>query len=315
VVVLLERAIGELKRLKKALATKADEFDTVIKMGRTHLQDAVPIRLGQEFRAYSDVIGRDIERFTLAQKEMSVINLGGTAIGTGLNADINYLKKVVPNTAKVTGLALTQNPNLIDGTANGDGYTYVSGVVKTCAVNLSKMCNDMRLMSSGPRCGLWEINLPPRQHGSTIMPGKVNPVIPEVVSQAAFQIIGNDMTVTMAAEAAQFQINVFGPVLFHNLFQSIDVLANAVTTLIDNCLVDITANVEHCKDYVENSVGIITALNPFIGYDKSSALAKEAIKTFKPVRELLLRDKVLSEQEIDRILDIRAMTEPGGISQ
>lgn len=308
---LLNRAASELERLYQALSEKAGEFDPVIKMGRTQMQDAVPIRLGQEFRAYSTAIRRDIVRFGHAKKEMSALNLGGTAIGTGLNADIHYLQRVVQNLALVSGLDLIQAFDLIDATQNLDGYTFVSGAVKSCAVNLSKMSNDLRLMSSGPRTGLGEINLPPKQHGSSIMPGKVNPVIPEVVNQVAFNIIGNDMTITMATEAGQLELNAFEPIIFYNLFQSIETLTYAVRTMVDNCIKGITANVEHCRNQVENSVGIITAICPYVGYNKASELAKEAIQSGASVRDLILREKLLSEIELEKILDPYSMTEPG----
>lgn len=308
---LLIKAKSQLERLYQALSEKADEFDPVIKMGRTQLQDAVPIRLGQEFRAYSHAIRRDILRFEHAKQEMGSLNLGGTAIGTGLNADVKYLQKVVNNIALVSGLDLIQAYDLIDATQNLDGYAFVSGTVKTCAINLSKMANDLRLMSSGPRTGLGEINLPPKQNGSSIMPGKVNPVIPEVVNQVAFNIIGNDMTIAMATEAGQLELNAFEPIIFYNLFQSIETLTFAVNTLVDNCITGITANVEHCRKMVENSVGIITAICPHVGYDKAAVLAKEAIQTGASVRELILREKLLSEEELDRIMDPYSMTEPG----
>jgi len=308
---LLKKAVLALERLNQALAEKADEFDTVIKMGRTQLQDAVPIRLGQEFRAYSVAIRRDIARFAYGQQEMRSLNLGGTAIGTGLNADVQYLQKVVQNIARITGLDLVQAPDLIDATQNLDAYVHVSGMVRTCAVNLSKMSNDLRLMSSGPRTGFGEINLPPKQHGSSIMPGKVNPVIPEVVNQVAFNIIGNDMTITMAAEAGQLELNAFEPIIFYNLFQSIETLTYAVHTLVDNCIVGITANAAHCREQVENSVGIITAICPYVGYDKASIVAKEAIETGRPIQEIILREKLISEEALEKILNPYAMTEPG----
>jgi len=306
---LLNNATVELERLWYALYDKSKEFDHVIKMGRTQLQDAIPIRLGQGFHAYATAIRRDINRFNHAKEEMSVLNLGGTAIGTGLNADADYIKKVVRNLATVSGLDLVQAFDLIDATQNLDGYAFVSGVVKSCAVTLSKMSNDLRLMSSGPRTGFGEINLPARQHGSSIMPGKVNPVIPEVVNQVAFNIIGNDMTISMATEAGQLELNAFEPIIFFKLFQSIDTLTNVVRTFIDNCIVGITANEEHCRNQVENSVGIITAINPYIGYDKASDIAKEAISSGKPIREIVLREKMLSEEELEKILNPYAMTD------
>lgn len=308
---LLHRAQKQLERLFKALVDKAKEFDSVIKMGRTQMQDAVPIRLGQEFRAYSMAIRRDISRFENAKREMSSLNLGGTAIGTGLNADVQYLQKVVRNIALVSGLDLVQAYDLIDATQNLDGYVSVSGAVKTCAVNLSKMSNDLRLMSSGPRAGLGEINLPAKQNGSSIMPGKVNPVIPEVVNQVAFNIIGNDMTVAMATEAGQLELNAFEPIIFYNLFQSIETLTFAVRTLVDNCITGITANVEHCRDMVYNSVGIITAICPHVGYERAAELAKEAIATGASVKDVILEHKLLTPEDMEKILDPYSMTEPG----
>jgi aspartate ammonia-lyase len=308
---LLNKAGQQLERLYKALVKKAEEFDDVIKMGRTQLQDAIPIRLGQEFRAYSTAIRRDIARFESAKQEMSKLNMGGTAIGTGLNADIQYCQKIVKNIALISGLPLVQAYDLIDATQNLDGYTFVSGVVKACAVNLSKMSNDLRLMSSGPRTGFGEIHLPEKQNGSSIMPGKVNPVIPEVVNQVAFNIIGNDMTITMAAEAGQLELNAFEPIIFYNLFQSIETLANAIHTLVDNCITGITANTERCRNMVEKSVGIITAICPFVGYEKAAVLAKEAIKTGASIRDLILRDGLLTKEQLDVILNPYSMTEPG----
>lgn len=308
---LMTKAQKQLNRLYDAFAEKAEEFDSVIKMGRTQMQDAVPIRLGQEFRAYASAIKRDIARFERAKEEMRNLNLGGTAIGTGLNADTKYLLRVVQNIDKITGLGLTQAHDLIDATQNLDGYVAVSGVTKSCAVNLSKISNDLRLMSSGPRTGLGEINLPPKQNGSSIMPGKVNPVIPEVVNQVAFNIIGNDVTVTMAAEAGQLELNAFEPIIFYNLFQSIETITYAVRTFVDNCVTGITANVEHCRSMVENSVGIITAVCPHIGYQKAAEVAKEAIETGTSVRKLLIRDELLTGEELDIVLDPFSMTEPG----
>ncbi len=308
---LLNRAQKQLERLYEALIKKAEEFDNIIKMGRTQLQDAVPIRLGQEFKAYSSAIRRDIVRFENAKQEMSNLNLGGTAIGTGLNADVQYCQKVVKNIALISGLPVVQAYDLIDATQNLDGYTFVSGAVKACAVNLSKMSNDLRLMSSGPRTGLGEINLPEKQNGSSIMPGKVNPVIPEVVNQVAFNIIGNDMTIAMATEAGQLELNAFEPIIFYNLFQSIETLAYAVSTLVDNCITGITANVERCRSMVDNSVGIITAICPFVGYEKAAVLAKEAIKTGASIKDLILRDGLLTKEQLDIILNPYSMTEPG----
>lgn len=308
---LLKNLKKELFRLHKALVAKAEEFDHVIKMGRTQMQDAVPIRLGQEFRAYSVAIMRDIHRMDKAIEEMCTLNMGGTAVGTGLNADPAYLKRIVPNLSELTGLNLYQAYDLIDATQNLDSFVAVSGAIKACAVTLSKIANDLRLMSSGPRAGFGEINLPAKQNGSSIMPGKVNPVIPEVVNQVAFNIIGNDMTITMAAEAGQLELNAFEPIIFYCIFQSIDTLAYAVQTFVDNCVSGITANENRCRYLVENSVGIITAICPHVGYQKAADIAKEAIKTGESVRSLILKEKLLTEQELDEILEPVHMTEPG----
>ena len=308
---LLKNAKKELERLHKAFCEKGEEFDSIIKMGRTQMQDAVPIRLGQEFKAYSVAIQRDINRMEKAQEEMRTLNMGGTAIGTGINADEAYLKRIVPNLAQISGMEFVQAYDLIDATQNLDPFVAVSGAVKACAVTLSKIANDFRLMSSGPRCGFGEINLPAKQNGSSIMPGKVNPFIPEVVNQVAFNIIGNDVTITMAAEAGQLELNAFEPIVFYCLFQSIDTLAYAVETFVDNCVKGITANKERCKELVDNSVGIVTAICPHVGYAKAASLAKTAIRTGVPVRKLILDEGLLNEEELEEILDVKNMTEPG----
>ncbi len=308
---LLDHAQDELKRLEKALTEKSVEFDSVIKMGRTQLQDAVPIRLGQEFHAYASAIQRDIRRFENAKDEIKSLNLGGTAIGTGLNADVQYFKRVVKNMSTLTGQDLIQSYDMIDATQNLDSYASVSGIVKNCAITLSKMSNDLRLMSSGPRTGFGEINLPAKQNGSSIMPGKVNPVIPEVVNQVAFNIIGNDVTIAMAAEAGQLELNAFEPIIFYNLFQSIETLAFAVKTLIDNCIVGITANEEHCRKMVENSIGIITTICPYVGYETAANIAKEALRTGRLVRDLTLERKLMDMEQLKTILNPYTMTEPG----
>ena len=308
---LLQNLKKQLLRLYDALNEKAVEFDHVIKMGRTQMQDAVPIRLGQEFKAYSVAIMRDIHRMDKAMDEMRTLNMGGTAIGTGINADENYLRRIVPNLSEISGMEFIQAFDLIDATQNLDSFVAVSGAVKACAVTLSKMSNDLRLMSSGPRAGFGEINLPAKQNGSSIMPGKVNPVIPEVVNQVAFNIIGNDMTITMAAEAGQLELNAFEPIIFYCMFQSIDTLGYAVETLVDNCIVGITANEERCRQLVENSVGIITAICPHVGYEKTADIAKKAINSNESVRSLILKENIMDEEELSRILDPIHMTEPG----
>ena len=306
---LLQNLKKQLLRLYDALNEKAKEFDHVIKMGRTQMQDAVPIRLGQEFKAYSVAIMRDIHRMDKAMDEMRTLNMGGTAIGTGINADENYLRRIVPNLSEISGMEFIQAFDLIDATQNLDSFVAVSGAVKACAVTLSKMSNDLRLMSSGPRAGFGEINLPAKQNGSSIMPGKVNPVIPEVVNQVAFNIIGNDMTITMAAEAGQLELNAFEPIIFYCM--SIDTLGYAVETLVDNCIVGITANEERCRQLVENSVGIITAICPHVGYEKTADIAKKAINSNESVRSLILKENIMDEEELSRILDPIHMTEPG----
>ena len=308
---LLKKLKKQLRRLHSALEQKADEFDSVIKMGRTQLQDAVPIRLGQEFKAYSVAILRDLNRMDKAMDEMRTLNMGGTAVGTGLNADESYLRRIVPNLSEISGMDLVQAYDLIDATQNLDSFVAVSGAVKACAVTLSKIANDLRLMSSGPRAGFGEINLPAKQNGSSIMPGKVNPVIPEVVNQVAFNAIGNDMTITMAAEAGQLELNAFEPIIFYCLFQSIDTIAYAVNTFVDNCVIGITANETRCRYFVENSVGIITAICPYVGYQKAAEIAKEAIKTGESVRKLIIETGLLTKKQMDEIMDPVQMTEPG----
>ena len=308
---LLKNLKAELFKLHEALIAKAKEFDHVIKMGRTQMQDAVPIRLCQEFQAYADAIMRDVRRMDKAMDEMRSLNMGGTAVGTGINADELYLKRIVPNLSEISDMEFVQAFDLIDATQNLDPFVSVSGAVKACAVTLSKMANDLRLMSSGPRAGFGEINLPAKQNGSSIMPGKVNPVIPEVVNQVAFYVIGNDMTITMAAEGGQLELNAFEPIIFYCLFQSIDTLAYAVQTFVDNCITGITANEERCRYLVESSVGVITAISPHVGYQKAADIAKKALRTGESIRSLILKEGLLTEQELDEILDPIQMTEPG----
>ena len=307
---LIPIVVTELTRLEEAFIAKSKEFDHVLKMGRTHLQDAVPMRLGQAFGSYASLVRRDIERIEYSKRLMSTVNMGATAIGTALNVSPYYLNHIVPELSKVTGYELVQAKNLFDGTENTDGFTEVSAALKVCALNLSKVCSDMRLMASGPKAGLGEIRLPGKQNGSSIMPGKVNPVILEVVSQAAFAIIGNDMTIGMASQAGQLELNVFEPVLFDRLFDSLEMLANAARTLTNNCIVGITANEERCKELVNASVGIATALCPYIGYKKSSDVAKTAIAQNKSVRQVVLEKGYLTEEELDVVLDPFRMTSP-----
>lgn len=307
---LLPQTIKELEKLEKAMKEKEAEFDDILKMGRTQLQDAVPMRLGQSFGAFAHVLKRDIKRLKNVMDEMKVLNIGATAIGTAINVDPYYLANISYELSKVAGISLKQAEDLIDATQNLDGFVSVSGVLKTCAVDISKISNDLRLMSSGPRTGLSEINLPARQNGSSIMPGKINPVIPEVVSQVAYLIIGHDYTITMAAEAGQLELNAFEPVLFHHLFESIDTLKEAAATLTKHCITGITANKGQCEEYIEKSVGISTALCPYIGYAKSAEIAKKSLKTGISVKELVLEEGLLKEEELKEILKPEKMTQP-----
>ena len=307
---LLPQTIKELEKLEKAMEEKEAEFDDILKMGRTQLQDAVPMRLGQSFGAFAHVLKRDIKRLKNVMDEMKVLNIGATAIGTAINVAPYYLANISYELSKVAGISLKQADDLIDATQNLDGFVSVSGVLKTCAVDISKISNDLRLMSSGPRTGLSEINLPARQNGSSIMPGKINPVIPEVVSQVAYLIIGHDYTITMAAEAGQLELNAFEPVLFHHLFESIDTLKEAAATLTKHCITGITANKGQCEEYIEKSVGISTALCPYIGYAKSAEIAKKSLKTGISVKELVLEEGLLKEEELKEILKSEKMTQP-----
>ncbi|WP_108669092.1 aspartate ammonia-lyase [Peribacillus acanthi] len=308
---LLEKLLESMVEMHAVFQQKAKQFNHVIKMGRTHLQDAVPIRLGQEFEAYSRVIERDIKRIKQSKQHLYEVNMGATAVGTGLNADPRYIELVVKHLQDISGLPLTGADHLVDATQNTDAYTEVSGALKVCMLNMSKIANDLRLMASGPRAGLGEITLPARQPGSSIMPGKVNPVLPELINQVAFQVVGNDQTICLASEAGQLELNVMEPVLVFNLLQSISIMNNAFRTFTENCLKGITANEERLKEYVEKSVGVITAVNPHIGYEVASRIAREAILQGVPVRELCLKYDVLTEEELNLILDPYEMTKPG----
>ena len=307
----IEDLSEDTKKLIEAFDKKAEEFDDYVKMGRTQLQDAVPITLGQEFKAYSRVVERGLVRFKRAIDELSSINLGGTAVGTGLNADDNFVENIDKDLREITGLDLKQAEDLIDSTQNLDGFLFASSVLKTFAASLSKVANDLRLLSSGPTTGISDFNLPAKQAGSSIMPGKVNPVIPEVVNQVAFLVVGNDVTVTMAVEAGQLELNAFEPIIFYTLIQSITALRGAIQTLTVNCVEGITANKDKLRAKVENSVGIITAFAPHIGYDKASSIAKKSMREARPIRELILEQKLMTSEEVDKILDYRKMTKPG----
>jgi aspartate ammonia-lyase len=299
-----------LTDLSNAFLGKAREFNDIVKMGRTQLQDAVPMTLGQEFHAYGVTIGEDIDRLREASALIREINMGATAIGTGINTDPRYAAIVCQKLSHVTGLELITSPDLVEATQDTGAFVQLSGVLKRVAVKLSKICNDLRLLSSGPRAGLNEINLPAMQPGSSIMPGKVNPVIPEVVNQVCFQVVGNDLTVTMAAEAGQLQLNVFEPVIAFNLFQSVDILTRACHVLREKCVVGITANREHIRVLLERSIGVVTALVPYIGYERASAVAREALESDRGVYELVLEKAWLTREQLAEILSPDAMTRP-----
>lgn len=302
VIVLLHGLEKEMKRLSLSLKQKAEEFHDVLKMGRTQLQDAVPMTLKDTFHSYMTMVDRSLERILLSEKEMHVINLGGTAIGSGINASDYYEKHVVKNLSALFGEELHQADDLYDATENLDGFAQVSGALKAFSFSLSKMCNDLRLLSSGPRCGFNEISLPARQNGSSIMPGKVNPVIPEVVTQACFLVMGHDTTISLACEAGQMELNAFEPVIFDQLFESVLVLTNAIRTLTDHCILGITANRKHCLELEKSSLGIVTALNPYFGYQKSAEIAKKALKEEKGIEDVVLEEKLMDKEKLESIL-------------
>ncbi|MBV9922605.1 MAG: aspartate ammonia-lyase, partial [Pseudonocardia sp.] len=293
-----ERLLEGMDELRLAFDAKAAEFTDTLKLGRTQLQDAVPMTLGQEFGAYAVTLGEDQDRLAEAITLLLEINLGATAIGTGLNADPRYADTVRARLSAIADLQLITAPHLVEATSDCGVFVQLSGVLKRIAVKLSKTCNDLRLLSSGPTAGFGEINLPPVQAGSSIMPGKVNPVIPEAVNQIAFQVIGNDVTVTFAAEAGQLQLNAFEPVILASLMQSLRHLRAGCRTLTEHCVRGITANVDHLRYVVEHSIGLVTALSPAIGYEQSSAVAAEALRTGRPITELVLERGLLTRTEL-----------------
>ncbi len=301
--------------LRRAFEAKAEEFKDVLKMGRTQLQDAVPMTLGQEFSTYAVMLAEDEARLKEASSLICEINLGATAIGTGINAHPDYAALVCRHLSKVTGIPLSTAPNLIEATQDVGSFVQLSGVLKRVAVKLSKTCNDLRLLSSGPRAGFGEINLPSMQAGSSIMPGKVNPVIPEVVNQIAFEVIGNDVTVSFAAEAGQLQLNAFEPIIAHSLFKSVTHLRNGCLTLEKQCVRGITANHDRLRAIVENSIGIVTALNPYIGYSNATEVAQEALTSGKSVYDLVLSKGLLSKAQLDDILQPAMLTAPRPLTQ
>ena len=310
-----------LRTLEFWLDEKTDEFRNVLKMGRTHLQDAVPITLGQEMAAYASAVRRARRRIETSLDDVHVVNMGGTAVGTGLNAEPEYSKLAAAKLSELTGEMFVTARNMVDATNNTDVFADVSGSMKSAALVLIKMANDIRLMASGPRCGLHELNVPPRQPGSSIMPGKVNPVIAEVLDQTCYQVIGNDMAITLGVENGhQFELNVMEPVMAFNLFHSMDYLTNAVQTFVDYLLKDLQANTEGCRHWVDRSVGVITALLPqgvitallpHIGYEEAAMLAKEAYSTGRPVRDIILAHGTLTKEQLDVILSPQEMTKPG----
>ncbi len=305
-----ETLVDKVKKIVLAFREKGEEFQDVIKMGRTQLQDAVPMTLGQEFEAFAATLEEDIEKLNNNANLFVEVNMGATAIGTGLNAPLGYAARCAGNLAEITGYPIVSAPNLVEATPDTGSYVIYSSAMKRLAVKLSKICNDLRLLSSGPRSGFYEINLPPMQPGSSIMPGKVNPVIPEVVNQVCYKVIGNDLTVTFAAEAGQLQLNVMEPVLSHAIMENNQFLCNALDTLREKCINGITANREVCLNMVRNSIGIVTALNPYIGYKNATHIAKEALETGNSVYNLVLEHKLLTREQLDDILDPRKMLQP-----
>jgi aspartate ammonia-lyase len=310
----LTRLLAAMDVLRLSFERKAIEFGDILKMGRTQLQDAVPMTLGQEFGTYAVMLGEDQERLREAAKLMCEINLGATAIGTGINADPDYAELACKALAEISGIPVSTSPNLIEATQDVGSFVQLSGVLKRVALKLSKICNDLRLLSSGPRAGFGEINLPAMQAGSSIMPGKVNPVIPEVVNQIAFEVLGNDVTISFAAEGGQLQLNAFEPIIGYSLFKSISHLSAGCAVLTEHCVEGITANREHLRALVENSIGIVTALNPYIGYAAATGLAQEALASGRSVYSLVIEQGLLTEAELADILQPALLTAPRRMS-
>lgn len=304
------RLVANLEKLVIAFRAKGKEFSGVLKMGRTQLQDAVPMTLGQEFEAYSVTLEEEISRLNQNAMLFREVNMGATAIGTGICSEPDYPEKVITHLKDITGMEIILAGNLIEATPDTGSYVMYSSALKRLAIKLSKICNDLRLMSSGPRCGFNEINLPEMQPGSSIMPGKVNPVIPEVLNQVAFKVIGNDLTVTFASEAGQLQLNVMEPVLVQSILESMEMLENGMDVFVKKCVNGITANVEHCRNMVLNSIGIVTALNPTLGYETSTKLAKKALEYNRSVYDLVLEENLLSKEMLDELLSPERMIKP-----
>lgn len=300
----------ELVALINSFRRKGEQYQHVIKMGRTQLQDAVPMTMGQTFEAYAVTLEEEIDRIESNTNLFLEVNLGGTAIGTGINTSPNYARLVIAHLRDVSGFKVVKAKNLIEATQDTGAFIMFSSAVKRLAIKLSKICNDLRLLSSGPRTGFNEINLPPMQPGSSIMPGKVNPVIPEVVNQIAFRVMGNDLTVNMAVEAGQLELNAFEPIIGHCLFESINILRNGMQTLRTKCVDGITVNEKRCWDMVKNSISIVTALNPVLGYEICTALAKEALANDRSIYDLVLEQNLLSQEELDKVLSPENMIRP-----
>jgi aspartate ammonia-lyase len=303
--------IVAFEELIEAFRRKGKEFANILKMGRTQLQDAVPMTLGQEFNAFARTLADEVRALEAIKVVLCEVSMGGTAIGTGLNAPVGYAQKCADHLAKITSLPIRLADDLVEATQDTQAFVLYASALKSLAIKLAKVGNDLRLLSSGPRCGLHEINLPATQPGSSIMPGKVNPVIPEVTNMVAYRVIGNDLVVTLSAEAGQLQLNAFEPVIAAVIFESQTILVNAARTLRVHCVEGITANADVCKHYVESSIGTVTALNPVIGYDRATALAAEAMKTGEGILELVREKQILTDQQIDEILNPAALTGQG----
>jgi aspartate ammonia-lyase len=306
----IHRLIEAMESLRQGFERKAREFKGVLKVGRTQLQDAVPMTLGQEFSTYAVMLGEDVQRLREVVRLLCEVNMGATAVGTGITAHPEYAAKVCRHLAQITGVPFVTATNLVEATQDAGVFVQLSGVLKRIAVKLSKVCNDLRLLSSGPRAGLAEINLPSVQAGSSIMPGKVNPVIPEVVNQIAFEVIGNDVTVSFAAEAGQLQLNAFLPILAHSIFKSVKHLRNGCLTLADRCVKGITANRERLQELMDRSIAIVTALNPYIGYERVTAIAQEALSSGRTVRAIVLEKKLLTPEQLADVLKPESLTRP-----
>ena len=302
--------VTALKSLRDAFAVKAEEFGDIIKMGRTQLQDAVPMTLGQEFQSFASTLGEDIQRIDGLSELLKEVNLGGTAIGTGINTDPEYARLAVGHLSQLSGFEFRRATDLVEASSDMGAFVLFSGMLKRLAVKLSKIANDLRMLSMGPRCGLSEINLPPQQPGSSIMPGKINPVIPEAVNQVAYQVIGNDIAITMAAEAGQLQLNAMEPLIAFNVLESIRLLTQAMEMFRNRCVRGITANRERCQELVDGSIGIITAVNPYIGYENATRIAKTALESGRGVLELIREEGLMSEAALEEVLSPASMIRP-----